>query len=682
MKLTLGQVLKKGVEAHKAGRVTEAERCYTAILKSQPKHPDANHNMGVLAVGLGKVQEALPYFRIALEANSNIAQFWLSYIDTLIKLNKVVDAKTLLNEAKNKFRKGAEFEYIEKRLIELEKGTNINAASDKLKEPPENQLQNLINLYTGGQFQKALVQGSQLLKDFPNSFNIYNIIGAANKSLGNLYEAVKAYNKALSFKPNIAEVHNNLGNILKVQGKVEKAIEAYCKALSIKPDYAEAFINKGLALKEQGKLEEAIDNYNKALSIKPNFAEAYIKLGLALKEQGKLEKAINTYNKTLLIKPDSVEAFLNMGIELKEQGNSEEAIKAYNKALSIKPNYAIAYFNKGLAFREQGKLEEAIENNSKALTIEPDLAEAAINYFSLRNQLRGTMLIVEDKKVQSKSLNFSSAFRPKYIIHKSIFAFLNAEKSLVNKYLKEFTKCDPKLIEKLPKEDQTFCIAYSLFLKNLVKNLSVSKPTLVDKKTVFHLGDSHCLSYAHKKIKIQGIDFTVKPKITFGAKVYHISRKQKNSFKAITKANFDSIPKASKVFISFGEIDCRPNEGFINATSKLKKTTENLIAENVRGYINWFAELNQNKNHSLFFFNVPAPTYNKKFTAKVNEKVKRIIKLFNSSLHKNLINYEFNIIDVYKFTASHDGFSNGSYHLDNYHLSSDSIFEIEKQIGI
>ena len=69
MELTNDQVLQKGIEAHKAGQVHEADRLYTAILKAQPKHPGANHNMGVLAVGLGKVQETPPFFKTALEAN-------------------------------------------------------------------------------------------------------------------------------------------------------------------------------------------------------------------------------------------------------------------------------------------------------------------------------------------------------------------------------------------------------------------------------------------------------------------------------------------------------------------------------------------------------------------------------------------------------------------------------------
>ena len=48
MELTLDQALQKGVEAHKAGKAQEADQYYTAILKANPKHPDANHNMGVL----------------------------------------------------------------------------------------------------------------------------------------------------------------------------------------------------------------------------------------------------------------------------------------------------------------------------------------------------------------------------------------------------------------------------------------------------------------------------------------------------------------------------------------------------------------------------------------------------------------------------------------------------------
>ena len=126
MELTLGQALKRGIKAHKAGRVQEADQYYTAILKAQPKHPDANHNMGVLAVGFNKVEAALPFFKKALEANSSIAQYWQSYIGALIELDRMADAKAVLEQAKSKVAKRNVFDQVEKQ---------INASSENLNAP-------------------------------------------------------------------------------------------------------------------------------------------------------------------------------------------------------------------------------------------------------------------------------------------------------------------------------------------------------------------------------------------------------------------------------------------------------------------------------------------------------------------------------------------------------------------
>ena len=67
MELTIDQALQEGVAAHRAGKLQEAEKYYNAILKSQPSHPDANHNLGVLGAGVGKIELALPYFKKAVE---------------------------------------------------------------------------------------------------------------------------------------------------------------------------------------------------------------------------------------------------------------------------------------------------------------------------------------------------------------------------------------------------------------------------------------------------------------------------------------------------------------------------------------------------------------------------------------------------------------------------------------
>ena len=94
--ISIDEALKRGIEAHKVGKFEEADRYYTAILKSQPKHPDANHNMGVLAVGVGRLRKLCNFLKTSLEVNPSIEQFWLSFIDALIKLEKFSDAEKVL----------------------------------------------------------------------------------------------------------------------------------------------------------------------------------------------------------------------------------------------------------------------------------------------------------------------------------------------------------------------------------------------------------------------------------------------------------------------------------------------------------------------------------------------------------------------------------------------------------
>ena len=211
MELTIDQALQKGIETHKAGQVQEAEKYYMVILQSQPKHPDANHNMGVLAVSVGKVQEALQFFKTALEANPNTAQYWLSYIDALIKLDRLVDAKALFHQAKENRAEGKGFDQLQKRLEIVSPTASMTSNSE---DPPQVQLQPLINLYSQGQLQQALDETSQLLQQFSNSAILYNIQGAINTGLSFLDAAVKSYKKALSIKPDYAEAYSNMGPLL------------------------------------------------------------------------------------------------------------------------------------------------------------------------------------------------------------------------------------------------------------------------------------------------------------------------------------------------------------------------------------------------------------------------------------------------------------------------------------
>ena len=413
MELTIAQALKKAVEEHQAGQLEEADRLYTAILKAQPKHPDASHNLGVLAVSVGKLQQALPLLKTALDANPTIAQFWISYIDTLIKLGNSLEAITVLEEAKTKGHRGDGFDELEERLKQFSHQlpcTNTTAieplrerpnildslnvdqalyrarkkAKDGLLSEAELIYQDIVSKFPKN---KRAIAGLKSLaskksesrtnvKD-PSQDQLQSLISIYNR--GELEQALKQSELLVTKFPKSAILFNIQGAILKSLGQQSLSVGAYHKAIAIKPDFADPYYNLGISLTEEGKLEEAIELYRKALAIKPNYASAYNNMGIIFTGQGKFEEAMEAYNKALAIKPDYASAYNNMGITLKKQSKLEEAIWAYNKALEIKPDYADAYNNMGITFKEQQKLEEAMEAYNKALTIKPDYSDVHNN---------------------------------------------------------------------------------------------------------------------------------------------------------------------------------------------------------------------------------------------------------------------------------------------------------------
>ena len=134
MELTIEQDLQQGVTAHNSGNLQEAERIYQAILRSHPKHPDVNHNLGLIAISVNQIEAALSLFKTALDVNPMIEQFWVSYIDALVKANQLKDAKQAVKKAK---KKGFDAKKLEA-LLSLSKVTIVT------KEPSQQQLSRLI----------------------------------------------------------------------------------------------------------------------------------------------------------------------------------------------------------------------------------------------------------------------------------------------------------------------------------------------------------------------------------------------------------------------------------------------------------------------------------------------------------------------------------------------------------
>ena len=163
MELTIEQALQQGVAAHKEGKLENAERLYRAILQSQPLHPDANHNLGLLAVSVNRPDAALALFKTALEANPKIEQFWLSYIDALIKEKQFENAKLVIEQAKTQGVTLDKLGVLGAQLASINKQETVGSLS-----PSQQQLSSLLEHYQNGRLDDA----ERLLLAFTRQKNV------------------------------------------------------------------------------------------------------------------------------------------------------------------------------------------------------------------------------------------------------------------------------------------------------------------------------------------------------------------------------------------------------------------------------------------------------------------------------------------------------------------------------
>ena len=174
--------------------------------------------------------------------------------------------------------------------------------------PAEAMVDLLIELYKQRQFSDMAEKAETLSGQFPNSFMVWSLLGAANKGLGKLKEARNSFERVTILNPGYADGFNNLAVVLQEQGDVFNAAKAYQKAILIKPDYFEAHYNLGNALRHQGMLSDAIVSYKKALSLNPNYVDAHNNIGAILADQKKFDEAIIAYQRALLIDPSNSQA--------------------------------------------------------------------------------------------------------------------------------------------------------------------------------------------------------------------------------------------------------------------------------------------------------------------------------------------------------------------------------------
>ncbi len=315
------ELLSRGLQEHRAGRVAAAEALYREALALQPGHPDALHLTGMAALDLGRAAEAVAWIGAAIAARGDVAAFH----------------------------------------------NNLGLALARL-----------------GRHREASLACARALELQPDYAEALINLGNALQALGRPEQAAERFREALAVRPASAEARNNLGNALAACGLLEEAAGWLRSAVEQKPDYAEAWLNLSGVLKQQGRLEEGVECCRRAIRLAPAMGEAFSNLGALLAEGGLLEPAEAAAREALARKPGLVEPLAVLAAVRQTQGRHAEAEQYARRALAARPDYAVGWNALANALAEQARAAEAEACLNKALEIDPRLADAHYNLANLR----------------------------------------------------------------------------------------------------------------------------------------------------------------------------------------------------------------------------------------------------------------------------------------------------------
>ena len=248
-----------------------------------------------------------------------------------------------------------------------------------MKKSTAEELASALRLHQQARYAEALKIYERLIRQSPQSADLFFLAGTALLRLKNMPKAEEHLAKAARLRPQHPETYFNLASAKKALGRIDDAIASLHKALDLQPDYFEALFNLGNAFAEKGDRTKAQPFYERVVALKPDFGPGVFNLALILMETPEPERALSLFERAIALKSDVAEASCCRGHILKNLGRVEEALKAYATAVEVDPEHVDALNNQGNVLLELGRLAEAVTCYDRAIRRQPDLAAAHYN---------------------------------------------------------------------------------------------------------------------------------------------------------------------------------------------------------------------------------------------------------------------------------------------------------------
>ena len=233
-------------------------------------------------------------------------------------------------------------------------------------------------LLDNNQFGLAEQNAFNLLKEDPNNYEIYNLIGDIHYKQNNFDKSIWYYFSSLdrNFDPKAL---NRLGTNIFLLNNNKVAEKVLTNLLAHDPKYISGYLSLGLVYEQSKKFEKAIECYNAAIKIDPKEIKSYLNLATLYKERFEYDDAIKVYQQGLINNPGNHIILSNLGNLFYLQHKYEDAIISHQRAIKSKPDSYEVQFNFANTLLNSGKYTEAIEAYKKTSELKPNFYRAKIN---------------------------------------------------------------------------------------------------------------------------------------------------------------------------------------------------------------------------------------------------------------------------------------------------------------
>lgn len=401
-------IYQKALAAQLGGRSEDAVTAYRNVLAIEPGHPEANHNLGLLAFQAGDIDEALERLMNAVEARPGEKQFWLSLVEVLVGIQALDHAAQAIEQARVAGLPQEQVDALALRLRQAVDDLNAAASDDLLKvainddEPRiqaavERILQRSNEVRASG--KRAVLRGRPLDKKLVEKMTtMFNA--------GELHEVDLLAGKAIKSHPLHPGGWHFLGMAKLRLGEGGESIKALIKANELFPGDAQMLDHLGSALASFNHIDLAVKLYDLSLRIRPNHIDTVVRYANLEINQRNFEHAEELARAALLQAPNGAATNRVMAAVMLSTRRVNEAVSYLHRAIEADQHMADAYQDLGYAYFNLGNLQGAIETSTLAIERNPENVQAYSNllFFMAHDHE------LDPKQVFERHLEFSDQF--------------------------------------------------------------------------------------------------------------------------------------------------------------------------------------------------------------------------------------------------------------------------------